>query len=174
MEQEKDYDPFINNLAEKYISLIKNDIINIPEYNPLEKNNEYSNIQEKELNYKRRLFEGKAIPEISIYDYLKRIKQYGKCTNETMITSFIHINILINKRMIRLTYYNIHRLLVVSIMISNKFFEDDYYDNKWWASIGGISLKEINVLEIEYCDLIEYNFYIKSEDYKKNETLFYK
>ena len=37
-------------------------------------------------------------------------------------------------------YHNIHRYLIISIMVSAKFANDLYYDNKQYARIGGISL----------------------------------
>ena len=148
----------LDNLTEKYNTLIN-------QYNlyNTEKNISYIT----QLSY----FNSKDIPKISIKDYLIRIKRYSKCTNECLISSYIHLNYLINKKELILTYFNIHRLLLISIMVCTKFYEDEYYDNKMWSSIGGISLSELNTLEIVYCQLIEYKLYISSFDFKKYEDL---
>ena len=171
----------INNISQKYKSFIKNDNI-IPYEYVIDYSNEtlltpynlYCNKTQKNISYKTlsNRFNSIEIPKITINDYLLRIKKYSNCSDECLISSFIHLNTLINKRRIRLSDYNIHRLLIVSIMVFTKFYDDEYYDNKMWASIGGISLKEINILEIEYCELIEYNLYIDLNEYKKNEELF--
>ena len=150
----------IDNLTEKYNTLINQ--YNLYCYNT-EKNISYIT----QLNY----FNSKDVPKISIKDYLIRIQRYSKCTNECLISSYIHLNYLINKKDLILTYYNIHRLLLISIMVCTKFYEDEFYDNKMWSSIGGISLNELNTLEIIYCQLIEYNLYISSLDFKNYENL---
>lgn len=139
----------IENLAEKYNDLIK------------------KNIEDKYGLSK--IFRSVKKPNITIKDYLLRIKMYSKCGDVNLICSYIHINNLINENKIIVTEYNIHRLLLVSVMICCKFYEDNYYDNKWWSSIGGISLLEINNLELQYCALIQFKLYIDSEEYKKYE-----
>ena len=146
----------IDNLTEKYNTLI----------------NQYNLYNtEKNISYIISKFNSKDVPKISIKEYVIRIKRYSKCTNECLISSYIHLNYLINKKELILTYFNIHRLLLISIMVCTKFYEDEYYDNKMWSSIGGISLSELNTLEIVYCQLIEYKLYISSFDFKKYEDL---
>ena len=42
---------------------------------------------------------------------------------------------------------NVHRLLITSIMLASKFFDDVYYNNAYYARVGGISNSEVNSLE---------------------------
>ena len=114
------------------------------------------------------------IPEISIKDYMLRIYNYSKCNNVCSLSSYINLKILIDKGIIKLTIYNIHRLLLISIMIFSKFYDDDYYSNLYWSRIGGISLEDLNNLEIEYLNLLDYNININTEKYEKYNTLFFK
>lgn len=45
-------------------------------------------------------------------------------------------------------------------MIAAKFFDDRYYSNEHYARVGGISSLEMNQLEREYLQLINFNLYI--------------
>ena len=38
---------------------------------------------------------------------------------------------------------NVHRLLITSIMLASKFFDDVYYNNAYYARVGGISNTEV-------------------------------
>ena len=38
---------------------------------------------------------------------------------------------------------NVHRLLITSIMLASKFFDDVYYNNAYYARVGGISNSEV-------------------------------
>ena len=38
---------------------------------------------------------------------------------------------------------NVHRLLITSIMLASKFFDDGYYNNAYYARVGGISNSEV-------------------------------
>jgi hypothetical protein len=66
---------------------------------------------------------------------------------------------------VRLTSNNFQRLLLVSIMTAAKFFEDEYYSNSHWAEIGGLSLSELNDLELEFLFRIAFNLNVKREQY---------
>eukprot|EP00281_Chroomonas_sp_CCMP1168_P009059 CAMPEP_0206273900 /NCGR_PEP_ID=MMETSP0047_2-20121206/34862_1 /ASSEMBLY_ACC=CAM_ASM_000192 /TAXON_ID=195065 /ORGANISM="Chroomonas mesostigmatica_cf, Strain CCMP1168" /LENGTH=172 /DNA_ID=CAMNT_0053703067 /DNA_START=42 /DNA_END=557 /DNA_ORIENTATION=- len=51
-------------------------------------------------------------------------------------------------------------------MAAAKFFDDEYYSNRHWAKIGGISLEELNSLELDFLFLLTFQLNVKVEDYK--------
>lgn len=57
---------------------------------------------------------------------------------------------------ITLTRFNVHRLLVISLMVAAKFYEDFYIDNDSWAQIAGLQLQEINKLERKFLAYINF------------------
>ena len=79
------------------------------------------------------VFSANSIPGISINDYLIRIQTYSGIEKSTLILSLILIDHICKKTELVLTYYNIHRLVFTSILISLKFNEDTYYDNKYYS-----------------------------------------
>ena len=45
--------------------------------------------------------------------------------------------------------------------------EDQYYDNTYYSQIAGVTTKELGILEAELLEIIDYNLYVKDEEYKK-------
>ena len=45
-------------------------------------------------------------------------------------------------------------------MLAAKFFDDRYYNNEYYSRVGGISKKEINLLEIEFLNYINFTLYV--------------
>lgn len=49
-----------------------------------------------------------------------------------------------------------NRFLLTSILVSIKYNDDDYYKNEYYAKVGGVTLSEINKLEEEFLELMDY------------------
>jgi len=47
-----------------------------------------------------------------------------------------------------------------------KYNEDNYFDNKYYARIGGITLKELNYLERTMLGLMEYQLHVLPQIYE--------
>ena len=54
----------------------------------------------------------------------------------------------------------------MSILITHKFYTDPFYKNSDIARIGGVHLQEINFLEEEFLDIIDFNLVVDKEDYE--------
>ena len=104
---------------------------------------------------------------ISITDYVDRLIVSLNLTNVIMITALIYIERL----NINITNYNIHKLLLVSMLISSKYVEDDIFDNRYWSKCGGITISVLNKLEKNYLQKINYKLFIHNIDFmcKYNE-----
>ncbi len=55
---------------------------------------------------------------------------------------------------------NLDSLLITAVMLAAKFFDDRFYNNEYYSKVGGISNKEINILEIEFLNYINFNLYV--------------
>ena len=68
---------------------------------------------------------GKQAPMISIKSYLRRVEMEGGCTPANLVFSVVYIaRITKNPKSIRLNRYNVHRLLLTSLLITEKYHED--------------------------------------------------
>jgi len=133
----------------------------------LDSNKNLENYSEILNKQSRMVFSSNIIPNISLQDYLIRIQTYSNVEKSTLIISLIYIDRLCNKANITLTYYNIHRILFSAILLSIKYNEDSFYDNKYYAQIAGVKTKELNTLEYNFSKMINCTFYISKEDYEK-------
>ena len=122
-------------------------------------------ISEKNLHLKPFLM--RNIPPISIKDYLERLCKYSKIDTSTIILILIYIDRICNIQKFKLTYYNVHKLILASMIIAIKYNEDEYYSNKFYSKLGGVSISEIIFLEYNFLSLIHYNLFVNNELFKK-------
>ena len=61
----------------------------------------------------------------------------------------------------------IHRLLAIILVISAKLRDDTYYDNAYYAIVCGLSLLELNALEVEFLNLIHWKIAVFPQEYKE-------
>ena len=113
------------------------------------------------------VFSSDKVPNISIEDYLIRIQTYSSIEKSTLILSLILIDHICKKSDLILTYYNIHRILFGSVLISIKYNEDFYYDNKFYSEIAGVKLKELKSIEYTFLQLSDFNVFVNENEYKQ-------
>ena len=120
------------------------------------------------------VFDSHEIPNITMQNYLTRIMTYARTSSRSLIMSLSYIDIIVNERAnnMTVTRHNVHRLMLVSLMIASKFYNDIYYDNKTWSRIGGVSLEEINRLEHNFLRLMEYRVHIHVDRFINYVQLF--
>ena len=133
----------------------------------LENNKKLKNFKEILKNQGKMVFSANLIPNISIEDYLIRIQTYSNMETSTLILSLILIDRLCQISNLTLTYHNIHRIIFSAILISIKYNEDNYFDNKFYAEIAGVKLKELQLLEYNFISLLNFNIFIQDEIYDK-------
>ena len=102
-----------------------------------------------------------------IFDFLTRIQVYSGIEKSTLILSLIQIDNLCKKADLVLTYYNIHRILFGAVLISIKYNEDSYYDNKFYSEIAGVKLKELKMIEYTFLELSDFNVFINDKEYEQ-------
>ncbi|CAD8146816.1 unnamed protein product [Paramecium pentaurelia] len=112
------------------------------------------------------IFHAIAAPAISIYNYLQRISKYTHCSEQCFVIALIYLDRLQEKHSYLVLNSNcIHRFLLLAIVIAIKFQDDDYYKNDYYAKVGGINVKEINRLEQEFLEYMNYELFIDEQQY---------
>jgi len=105
-------------------------------------------------------------PQLSIHDYLMRIAKYFQCSHECFVLCLVYIDRIVKLHPeFTISNLNIHRLLVTSIMLAVKFFDDVYYSNSYYAKVGGVKTREVNALEAQFLQLIEWRMYVSPQEY---------
>ena len=104
-----------------------------------------------------------SIQSITINDYLHRLVKYTQGESSTLIAMLIYIDRLCELNNFIVNSYNVYKILFSSLIIAIKFNEDEFYDNKFYAKVGGLNLIEMNNLEINYLSLIDFKLYISEK-----------
>ena len=108
-------------------------------------------------------FTSLSIPSISLSDYLHRIWKYSKMDESSLIFALVYIDRMCTKNNIILTEFNVHRILFSSILIAIKFNEDKFFTNKYYSKIGGMELKQLNEMEMEFLVAINFHMFIENK-----------
>mmetsp|Transcript_11066 Transcript_11066/g.20116 ORF Transcript_11066/g.20116 Transcript_11066/m.20116 type:complete len:221 (+) Transcript_11066:129-791(+) len=105
-------------------------------------------------------------PNLSVHDYLLRIAKFFQCSHECFVLCLIYIDRIVKLHPeFTMCHLNIHRLLVTSVMLAVKFFDDVYYSNAYYAKVGGVRTKEVNALEAQFLKLIEWRLHVTPQEY---------
>merc|ERR1719487_223256 len=104
--------------------------------------------------------------QLSICDYLSRISTYFQCSHECFVLALVYIDRIVKLHPeFTICNLNIHRLLVTSVMLAVKFFDDVYYSNAYYAKVGGVKLKEVNALQAQFLQLIDWKLHVSPQEY---------
>ena len=137
----------------------------------LEENKLLPNYKEIVRKQRNSVFSSDAVPNISLEEYLLRIQKYANMEKNTLIVGVIYIDRLAKYARLTLTYHNIHRIFFTAIMLSIKYNEDLFYDNKYYSQIAGVKVKELKMLEYNFANLVGFCFFVKNEIFEKYENL---
>ncbi|KAF3956561.1 hypothetical protein ACB098_11G129400 [Castanea mollissima] len=97
------------------------------------------------------VFHGLSRPTISIQSYLERIFKYANCSPSCYIVAYVYLDRFAQSQpALPVNSFNVHRLLITSVMVAAKFMDDIYYNNAYYAKVGGISTIEMNFLEVDF------------------------
>eukprot|EP00181_Compsopogon_caeruleus_P004833 CAMPEP_0184680108 /NCGR_PEP_ID=MMETSP0312-20130426/2970_1 /TAXON_ID=31354 /ORGANISM="Compsopogon coeruleus, Strain SAG 36.94" /LENGTH=290 /DNA_ID=CAMNT_0027129993 /DNA_START=522 /DNA_END=1394 /DNA_ORIENTATION=- len=115
-------------------------------------------------------FTADEIPSISLTDYLNRIMKHAMCSNSCFITAHSLIERAVTKdQTLHLNSWSAHRILITAVMIAAKVQDDIYYNNSFYAKIGGLTVKELNHLELLLLKSLKFRTFVSHEDFKTSE-----
>jgi len=107
-------------------------------------------------------------PAITIRKYLERVERYAGCSSQCYIIALVYVDTIIQrKKSFVISSLNIHRLLITSIMLAAKFYDDIYYNNAYYAKIGGVPCNEINNLELEFLFMINFTLNVPLDVFER-------
>ena len=110
----------------------------------------------------------------------------GKMKFETFIEKIVYIldfddNLLILSLMVLdkfltskiiLSESNVHKIFFTCLMETHKFFDDNTFTNKDYAKMCGVSVDELLKMEIYFLESINFNLFIKDDEFKKYKDNF--
>ncbi|KAJ4951367.1 hypothetical protein NE237_028199 [Protea cynaroides] len=107
------------------------------------------------------VFDCNQVPDMTIQSFLERIFRYTRVGSPVYVVAYVYIDRLCQIfPEFRITYSNVHRLLITTIMLASKFVEDMNYRNSYFAKVGGLTTKEMNKLEIDFLFLMGFKLHV--------------
>jgi len=111
------------------------------------------------------VFHGLRAPTLSVRKYIDRIFKYSGCSPSCFVVAHIYVDRFIQHTEIKLTSLNVHRLLITSIMLAAKFIDDAFYNNAYYAKVGGVSTSELNRFEMSFLFGIDFRLQVGVETF---------
>ena len=69
-----------------------------------------------------------------------------------------------------MTELNVHKVVITAVLLAAKFFDDAYYNNAYYAKVGGVLTSEINGLEVDFLFRIHFSLRVTSDEFDKYRT----
>lgn len=159
---------YISNINRVIEDLIRESAAKPQNANLKQKNNKTENSSSSNANFNS-VFNMKILPKISFKDYLLRINVYLKPEKSTILLALMYIDDLYSNSNANLSISlnNVYKIFLTAIVIAIKFNEDEYDSNSVFAKVGGIPVEELNKLEIEFCKLMKFSFFVNLKSFKE-------
>ncbi|CAF9911551.1 MAG: hypothetical protein GOMPHAMPRED_007450 [Gomphillus americanus] len=117
-------------------------------------------------------FHSRAPPGISVRDYLQRLAHHATLSPPILLSMVYYIDRLCSLwPKFTINSLTVHRYLITSATVASKGLSDSFWTNSTYARVGGVSLKELALLELEFLWRIEWRIVPNPEvlvDYYKS------
>lgn len=109
-------------------------------------------------------FHSRAPPAISVLDYLQRLTTHATLSPPILLSMVYYIDKLCALYpAFTISSLTVHRFLITSATVASKGLSDSFWTNKTYARVGGVSLKELALLELEFLWRVEWRIVPKPE-----------
>jgi len=113
------------------------------------------------------VFEGEELT-CTVDRYVRRIIKYSRCSECNVVIGCLYLERIKKEHPeLELTPFNLQRLMLCACMVAAKVFDDVYYNNRHWAEIGELGVKETNDIELKFLSALDFNCHVKREEYNE-------
>lgn len=117
-------------------------------------------------------FHSRSPPRISVPDYLQRLTTHATLSPPILLSMVYYIDRLCALYPpFTISSLTVHRFLISSATVASKGLSDSFWTNKTYARVGGISVAELALLELELLWRVEWRIVPQPEvleDYYRN------
>lgn len=102
-------------------------------------------------------FHSRTPPRISVHDYLQRLTTHATLSPPILLSMVYYIDRLCALYpAFTVSSLTVHRFLIASATVASKGLSDSFWTNKTYARVGGISVAELALLELEFLFRVEW------------------
>ena len=107
-------------------------------------------------------------PSVTLENYITRMQHWIQYPEQELLAAMIYIDRIVRKHpWFFVTSKNIFSLLAMTMIVADKFWNDDYMSNSDYAIVVGLSDERFNDLEAFLLILLDFDLYIKPEYYEE-------
>lgn len=93
----------------------------------------------------------RTAPGISVRDYLLRLAKHGSLTPPLLLAMVYYIDRLcLMYSDFTINTLTVHRFLITAATVAAKGLSDAFYNNTYYAKVGGVRVAELKLLELEF------------------------
>ncbi|KAI9796405.1 MAG: hypothetical protein M1833_006177 [Piccolia ochrophora] len=109
-------------------------------------------------------FHSRAPPSITIHDYLLRLTTHATLSPPILLSMVYYIDRLaaLYPAFI-ISSLTVHRFLITAATVASKGLSDSFWMNSTYARVGGITLRELALLELEFLARVQWRIVPKPE-----------
>lgn len=112
------------------------------------------------------LFDSAVKPPISIKGYFARLSEFFLCSPSLFVLMFIYIKRIIeNNPSYNFDSKSAHRLMLATLVISVKLYDDKLLPNTHYAHVGGVKESELSKLEVDALLLMDFRLLVTIEEF---------
>ena len=109
-------------------------------------------------------FHSRAPPGIGVKDYLLRLTTHATLSPPILLSMVYYIDRLCALYpAFTISSLTVHRFLITAATVASKGLSDSFWTNNTYARVGGVSLKELALLELEFLWRVEWRIVPKPE-----------
>ncbi|WEW61775.1 Pho80p cyclin [Emydomyces testavorans] len=102
-------------------------------------------------------FHSRSPPRISVQDYLQRLTTHATLSPPILLSMVYYIDRLCALYpAFTVSSLTVHRFLITAATVASKGLSDSFWTNKTYARVGGISIAELALLELEFLWRVEW------------------
>ncbi|KAI9893672.1 MAG: hypothetical protein M1814_005887 [Vezdaea aestivalis] len=109
-------------------------------------------------------FHSRAPPAISVQDYLQRLTTHATLSPPILLSMVYYIDRLCaHYPAFTISSLTVHRFLIVAATVASKGLSDSFWTNSLYARVGGVTIKELALLELEFLRRVDWRIVPKPE-----------
>eukprot|EP01062_Namystynia_karyoxenos_P017779 TRINITY_DN16581_c0_g1_i1.p1 TRINITY_DN16581_c0_g1~~TRINITY_DN16581_c0_g1_i1.p1 ORF type:complete len:327 (+),score=106.73 TRINITY_DN16581_c0_g1_i1:111-983(+) len=111
-------------------------------------------------------------PGVSLRDYLRRWARYTRCGSLAAVGAVMYIDRVCLRTGLVVSSVNVHRLLLAALTVSAKWQADVPFLNSYYAQVGGVTCAELNQLERQLLEDLDWSLVITADTLETYTTMF--
>lgn len=111
-------------------------------------------------------FDASHSPIASTLDFVTRVVESTGASSCVFVTALVYIQRLKERAPHHApTPKSVQNLFLTAVVLAIKFHEDVFFSNSFYASLGGMSVEELNKKELLFLSSIDFNLYVSETEF---------